>query len=81
MRDMGRLDVEWAARRWRSWSADETIKPLRFAREMEELGLVDEAIEACRAAVGQQDHAESALLTLYDRYRGDEDSRRDLTAT
>lgn len=71
MLDIGRLDPEWAAQRWRDWAADHTIRPLELVLELDALGLVDEAIAECRTCLGQDGAAARILLTLYDK-RGDD---------
>jgi hypothetical protein len=73
MAEIGRLDPEWAAQRWRGWAANDTVSPLKLVYELDALGLVDEAIDACRACLNEDDdNAAYVLLTLYGKHRDDE---------
>lgn len=75
--DIGRLDPNWVAQRWRGWAASGRITHLKLVHELAQLGLTTEAIAECRAAMEQGRHsAPWTLLTLYDGIGNDEEIRK-----
>jgi hypothetical protein len=75
--DIGRLDPEWAARRWREWAADQTIRPLTLVWELDALGLRDEAVTECRECLARDvNDAAYLLVDLYAKCGDDDATRR-----
>lgn len=78
MADLGRLDRDWAAQRWRDWATEGTVPRRRLASELHALGLEDEAIATCRACLDQGDDAAASLLLTFYGDRGDDAAARRL---
>jgi hypothetical protein len=65
---IGRLDPEWAARRWREWASGPrpTVESPTLAIKLGELGFMAEAIALCRRLTDEDNGSAYTLLTLLD---------------